>query len=195
MNLCHFSSPCFLPHVPPTSRAGIRSWINVLPSHHLTLEFILLDIFFLPFPSHTLLSPDWFICSAPTPPFSLKWIRVWLHHKKKKKICHFIFQYNQERMCPAPACPFGGDLAMFHKFNCANRVGKSQRQWDRAIIKLKWFIYFSFRQNLYFLAYYWQFSFQNPVLWSLNFFFSNYQWLLKRTVQTVTLLGKFRDSV
>lgn len=69
---------------------------------------------------------------------------------RKKKICHFIFQYNQERMCPAPICPFGGIIAMLQRFNCANRVGGSQRQcrtWSCAIIKLQWFIYFSFRST------------------------------------------------
>lgn len=69
---------------------------------------------------------------------------------EKKKICHFIFQYNQERMCPAPICPFGGIIAMLQRFNCANRVGGSQRQcrtWSCAIIKLQWFIYFSFRST------------------------------------------------
>lgn len=70
---------------------------------------------------------------------------------EEKKICHFIFQYNQERMCPAPICPFGGNIAMLQRFNCANRVGGSQRQcwtWNCAIIKLlQGFIYFSFRST------------------------------------------------
>lgn len=84
-------------------------------------------IFFFLF--HLVLFSHWtgFISSAPTHLLS-NWIRVWLHHGKK--ICHFIFQYNQEQMCPAPICPFGGNLAMLQRYNCANRVGRSQRQWD-----------------------------------------------------------------
>lgn len=112
----------------------------------------------------------------------------------EKKICHFILQYNQERMCPAPNCPFGGNIAMLQSFNCANRVGGSQRQcrtWNCVIINFSGLsIFHSDWQNLYFLAYYWQFSFQKLVFWSLNVFFSNYWWLLKRTAQTVTLLEK-----
>lgn len=96
----------------------------------------------------------------------------------EKKICHFIFQYNQERMCPAPFCPFGGNIAMLQRFNCANRVGGSQRQcrtWNCVIIKLQWFIYFSFRSTKsLFFGLLLTISFQKPVFWSLNVFFSNY---------------------
>lgn len=104
---------------------------------------------FLPVPSRTLLSPDWFSLSCPQPHlFSIE--SGFDCTMEKKKICHFIFQYNQERMCPAPFCPFGGNIAMLQRFNCANRVGGSQRQcrtWSCAIIKLQWFIYFSFRST------------------------------------------------
>lgn len=106
-----------------------------------------LDIF-LPAPSCTLLSPDWFSLSCPHP--LLFPIESGFDCTMEKKICHFIFQYNQERMCPAPVCPFGGNIAMLQRFNCANRVGGSQRQcrtWSCAIIKLQWFIYFSFRST------------------------------------------------
>ena len=109
-----------------------------------------LDIF-LPVPSRTLLSTDWFSPSWPLhpPPPSFQ-LNQGLTAPWRKKICHFIFQYNQERMCPAPVCPFGGNIAMLQRFNCANRVGGSQRQcrtWICAIIKLQWFIYFSFRST------------------------------------------------
>lgn len=107
--------------------------------------------------------------------------------------CHFIFQYNQEQTCHAPLSPFGGSIAMLYRFICANRVEGSLRQcWD---LELGWqnlsrlTIFHSDQQNLYFLAYYWQFSFQKLFLWSLIFVF-NYQWLVKRTAQTVTLLEK-----
>lgn len=95
-------------------------------------------------------------------------------------------------MCPAPLCPLGGNIAMLQRFNCANRVGGSQRQWtwSCAIIKLHWFIYFSFRSTKsLFFGLLLTISFQKPVFWSLNVFFSNYWWL-KRTAQTVTLLEK-----
>lgn len=142
----------FLPHVPPTSCAGITSWFNVLPSHHHTLfssVFFIYIFFSSRSISYSSLTRLVFSLLPPTPPLS-NWIRVWLHHGEKKKICHFIFQYNQERMCPAPFCPFGGNIAMLQRFNCANRVGGSQRQcrtWSCAIIKLQWFIYFSFRST------------------------------------------------
>lgn len=106
--------------------------------------FFFLSIF-LPVPSCTLLSPDWFSLSCTHLLFP---IESGFDCTMEKKICHFIFQYNQERMCPAPICPFGGNIAMLQSFNCANRVGGSQRQcwtWNCAIIKLQWFIYFSFK--------------------------------------------------
>lgn len=97
-------------------------------------------------------------------------------------------------MCPAPICPFGGNIAMLQSFNCANRVGGSQRQcqtWNCVIINFSGLsIFHSDWQNLYFLAYYWQFSFQKLVFWSLNVFFLIIGDFSKKTAQTVTLLEK-----
>lgn len=92
--------------------------------------------FFLPVPSPTLLSPDWFTLSCPPNPLLFP-VESGFDCTMEKKICHFIIQYNQERMCPAPTCPFGGNIAMLQSFNCANRVGGSQRQcrtWNCVII-------------------------------------------------------------
>ena len=140
----------FLPHVPPTSCAGITSWFNVLPSHHHTLYLRFFRHFSSRSISYSSLNRLVFsLLPLPPPPSSFQ-LNQGLTAPWRKKICHFIFQYNQERMCPAPVCPFGGNIAMLQRFNCANRVGGSQRQcrtWICAIIKLQWFIYFSFRST------------------------------------------------
>lgn len=120
-----------------------------------TTTTLFISVFYKRFSSHSMtyssLNRLVFSLAHPLPLPLSNWIRVWLHHGGKKKICHFIFQYNQERMCPAPICPFGGNIAMLQRFNCANRVGGSQRQcwtWNCAIIKLlQGFIYFSFRST------------------------------------------------
>lgn len=108
-----------------------------------------LNIFFFPFHNVLFSHQTGFLSLAPTPLFST--VKSGFDcTMEKKKICHFIFQYNQERMCPAPICPFGGNIAMLQRLNCANRVGGSQRQcrtWNCAIIKLQWFIYFSFKST------------------------------------------------
>ena len=140
----------FLPHVPPTSCAGITSWFNVLPSHHHTLYLRFFRHFSSRSISYSSLNRLVFSLLPLTPPPLLFPIESGFDCTMEKKICHFIFQYNQERMCPAPVCPFGGNIAMLQRFNCANRVGGSQRQcrtWICAIIKLQWFIYFSFRST------------------------------------------------
>lgn len=112
-----------------------------------------------------------------------------------RKICHFIFQYNQERMCPAPVCPFGGNIAMLQRFNCANRVWripKAMSDWELCDNKTS-LVYLFFIQ-IYKFSIFWlttdNFHFRNLFSGALMFcFFSNYWWL-KRTAQTVTLLEK-----
>lgn len=146
----------FLPHVPPTSCAGITSWFDVLPTHHHTVFFFFLSFFFLdillPVPfSHFSLTRLVLTSPAPTTSFPIE-SGFWLHHGQKNinKTYHFVFQYNQELMRPAPFCPYGGNIAMLQRCNCANRVGGSQRQcrtWSCPMIKLQWFIYFSFRST------------------------------------------------
>lgn len=135
--------------------------------------FFFLNIF-LPGPSRALLSPDWFSLSCPYP--RLFPIESGFDCTTEKKICHFIFQYNQERMCPAPVCPFGGNIAMLQRFNCANRVGGSQRQcrtWSCAIIKLQWFYLFFIQIDK--ISIFWlttdNFHFRNLFSGALMFFF------------------------
>ena len=145
--LCHRQDLRFQLQIPPTSCAGITSWFHVLPSHHRTVyvTFLIFRSFHLVIFSRQ----TGFVKSSPAPLYSSNWIRVWLHHGGKH-ICHFISQYNQEQMCPAPIYPLGGGVAIFQRFNCANRVGGSKRQrrtWNCAIIRLQWFIYFSFRST------------------------------------------------
>lgn len=59
----------FLPHVPPTSCAGITSWFNVLPSYHHTLfsSVFFLYIFFFPFHLVLFSHQTGFLSPAPNP--------------------------------------------------------------------------------------------------------------------------------
>lgn len=162
--------------------------------------FFLDKLIFLPVPSS--LAPDWFFSLLPSTPSSFQLNQgltaPWRKKKKQQKTCHFIFQYNQERMCPAPICPFGGNIAMLQRFNCANRVGGSQRQCqDLELRDNKTSMVYLFFIQLDKISIFWlttdNFHFRKSVFWSLNvlfFSFSNYWWLLKRTAQTVTLLEK-----
>lgn len=115
-------------------------------------------------------SSDW-ICFWPllAPPFLLflELNQGLTAPRRRENICHFIFLYNQELPYPAPVCPLGGGVAILQRFNCANRVGGSQRQ---NIFRLRtvcdnetsavYLFFIQNQQSLYFMAYYWQFSVQ-----------------------------------
>lgn len=98
-------------------------------------------------------------------------------------------------MCPAPICPFGGNIAMLQRFNCANRVWRIPKAMsDLELCDNKTMVYLFFIQ-IDKISIFWlttdNFHFRNLFSGALMFFFfSNYRWLLKRTAQTVTLLEK-----
>lgn len=110
--------------------------------------FFFFNDIFLPVPSRTLLSPNWFSLSCPRP--HLLPIESGFDCTMEKKNLPLYISVQSGTDVSCPLCPFGGNIAMLQRFNCANRVGGSQRQcrtWSCVTIKLQWFIYFSFRST------------------------------------------------
>lgn len=108
---CHFWNSCFFSSPQFTT-------------HHFHADLTLVFVF-CPVPLHLILfshqTGKSLLSPAPNPTHPLFPIKsgfdcTMLLKKRKtnknEKICHFIFQYNQDRLCPAPVCPVGGDVAM-----------------------------------------------------------------------------------
>lgn len=187
VNLCHCQDLCFFFFAPCTThflcrdnKADLMYYLATTTLFSSKFLFVLFLDIFLPVPSCTLLSPDWFpplflfslSLSCPLPlnlPLPLSnWIRVWLHHGGKKRNKSATLYFSTIRNgCVLPLfVHLGATLPCVRSLTVPTGFGGSQRQcrtWRLCDNKtsMVYLFFIQNRQNLYFLAYYyWQFSFQ-----------------------------------
>lgn len=119
----HFWNLCFfLPHVPPTSRAGITSWFmyHLAPPPSLILNFSP-PTFHLVHVSHQTA----FISPAHTSLLT-NWIRVWLHRGRKKKKKKNLPLYISVQSGTDVSCPY---LSIWGQPCHASEVQLCQQGW------------------------------------------------------------------
>lgn len=91
-----------------------------------TLKFSFCFCFFFPFlPSCTLLSSDWFSLSCPCPLFPIESGFDCTMEKKKNLPLYISVQSGTDVSCPYLS--IWGQHCHVSEFNCANRVGGSQK--------------------------------------------------------------------